>query len=189
MGFDGDESESILKYLGFSITNPTIQISDPQNLITAFNDMINSWKSNDKDIYALFAAFYNCIQTIKNVKIFKTPQILLQNDNNILLRAQSFIHSNLHENIKVKDVVKHLNIDRSYFTKIFKQKFNLTPYNYILQCRLQEAESLLSITNFTIKEIVNVLNFNDVYSFSRLFKKRFNCSPTKYRKTIKNNSI
>ncbi len=183
VGFDGEETESILNYIGFSAQSPTLQITSGEELAEAFNTLLSSW--NEHDNYALFSAFYNCIHIMRKNNIAPPKQILSKNENNIVLRAQDYIHSNLHNNIKVQDVVKHLNIDRSYFTKIFKQKLSVTPSFYITKWRLNEAEHLLNMTNFTIQEIVNILNFNDVYSFSRLFKNNTHYSPTEYRKRLR----
>ena len=184
IGFSGEESEKILEYLGFSNTRLSLPVSSSgtECIINAFDALIQSWKNEDK--YELLAALYTCIHTLKKELHTLTPPIS-DVQNNILLQAQHYIQDNLHNNIKVQDIVSYLHIDRSYFNKIFKKQFNLTPHQYLLQCRLTEAENLLSISNFTIQEIVDFLNFPNIYSFSRIFKKRFNLSPSAYKKKLK----
>ena len=61
----------------------------------------------------------------------------------------------------------------------------MLPHIYIIKVRIQYAEYLLKTTDQSINEIVENLNFTDVYSFSKLFKKEFGLPPGQYRKKIR----
>ena len=56
--------------------------------------------------------------------------------------------------------------------------------NYI-NLKMQEAIRLLTQKNLKIKEVANILGYNDPYYFTRIFTKRFGASPGAYIKTSK----
>ena len=77
---------------------------------------------------------------------------------------------------------KQMKISYSYFRKVFEELFHEPPHNYLLQCRLQKAEYLLTDNELQIQEIAVLCGFQDKFYFSRLFKKNYGMSPMKYRK-------
>ena len=181
IAFDGDESEKILDYIGFSRENPVITVNNQEKIVNAFNELFSALDKNEK--YPLFAAFFHLVTLLKENNPL-TTHWTSENHDTIFSRAIQYIKTNIYKNIKVKDLVEYLHIDQSYFTKTFKKRFHVLPHIYITKARLQYAEFLVKTTNKTITEIVDTLNFTDVYSFSKLFKKEFGLSPTAYRKLI-----
>ncbi|WP_259317106.1 MULTISPECIES: helix-turn-helix transcriptional regulator [Megamonas] len=69
-----------------------------------------------------------------------------------------------------------------YLTRIFHEKFHLSPKQYIMQLKLKKARSLLITTELSISIIASSLGFDDQLAFSRTFKKEFSISPSMYRK-------
>jgi len=182
VGFNGDESEKILDYIGFSKNIPAIKIKNIDAIIEAFEKIFSAVNTSEK--YPVFSAFYNFICIIKQNNVM-SKHIITDDGDTIFSRTTEFVKSNICQNIKVQDLIEYLHIDQSYFTKIFKKHFNILPHDYITKTRIQYSEYLLKTTDQSIKEIVEFLNFTDVYSFSKLFKKEFGLPPSQYRKMIK----
>ena len=55
------------------------------------------------------------------------------------------------------------------------------PIKYQNDIRLKNSCELLHSTNLTITEIAQSCGFNDPLYFSRIFKKKYNTSPTQFR--------
>ena len=58
----------------------------------------------------------------------------------------------------------------------------MTPLNYLMENKIQEAENYLLYTGLSVKEIAAELAFSDQYHFSNAFKKHKGCSPSEFRK-------
>ena len=97
-------------------------------------------------------------------------------------KALRFIESNYMRGITARDVTAELNIDRTHFFRIFKAKTGYSPEQYIMRMRIRKAKELLETGTNTVTEIASLVGVNDVYYFSKLFKRAEGISPTEYRK-------
>lgn len=180
VGFSGKESERIMQYIGFTQETPTVSFESGEEIIAAFKQLLGSWKRQDH--YAFFSAFYNLVSVLRQNNKVQSPLGLFKSENEIFAQAEQYIKLNLHKNLRVQDVAAALNIDRCYFSRIFKNRFQVSPHDYIDRMRLKQAETLLTTTNYSVMQIVEMLNFTDIYSFAKRFKRRYHVSPTQYRK-------
>ena len=103
----------------------------------------------------------------------------------VIREACQYISSNCEKNISLTDLAKTAHLSPNYFLKLFKNQTGLTPKEYILQVRLNNARFLLSDTNIKISTIASDCGFNDTSYFSMFFKKRFGLTPAEYRKSQK----
>lgn len=180
VGFDGEESEKIMEYIGFSREHPTMQFDNTEDILNAFRAMFATWQSKDK--YGLFVDFFNLVRILRKNSVSQVKNILIQNESAALTKAEKFIQAHISENLTVDDVAAAVHLTRSHFSRIFKARFNVTPHEYMVRLRLRNAEILLQTSDYSITEIVELLNFTDIYSFSKLFKKYYRYSPAIFRK-------
>ncbi len=71
-----------------------------------------------------------------------------------------------------------------YFGRLFKQSMNMTLYQYLIQCRLEEARRLLRTTDLPIAEIASRTGFSSHSHLTTLFKKQFSVAPSAYRRQL-----
>jgi transcriptional regulator GlxA family with amidase domain len=69
----------------------------------------------------------------------------------------------------------------------FKQACGTTPIQYLQALRIEQARKLLETTAFSIEKIINAVGYEDLSSFTRLFKKITGLSPSQYRTKFKRN--
>lgn len=95
-------------------------------------------------------------------------------------QALDFIQSN-YSSIRVSDISKHLGIDRSYFSTVFKQSQGIAPGEYLLRLRMRQSSHMLDTLTMTIQEIASQVGYEDALTFSKAFKRFYGVSPMRYR--------
>jgi len=68
-----------------------------------------------------------------------------------------------------------------HFRRLFKSLAGLPPQQFLIQCRLQLAASLLIGSDDPIKQIAEDTGFCSNIYLSRLFKQHYNVTPLEYR--------
>jgi len=92
-----------------------------------------------------------------------------------------FLDMHYAEKFQLRDVAKNLGFHKNYLTRIFVEKYQITPKKYLTDLKLKKACNLLTSTNLPINLIANALGFEDVFAFSKKFHEVYKISPTKYR--------
>ena len=105
---------------------------------------------------------------------------------NLQLPEQIKAYIDLHfvRVFKNSDLSGDFNYSRSYLSKVFKGKYNLTPRQYAQQLVLQEAVRLLR-EGVSVAEIADRLDFSSPDNLSRFFKGCYGYAPTQYIKRFK----
>lgn len=85
------------------------------------------------------------------------------------------------ELLTVPILAQKFNMSESTFFRRVKQLTGFPPIGYIQELRLLKGKQLLdaSGSRVSIARIAKSVGYKDVRSFSRLFKKRFGCHPSK----------
>lgn len=79
-----------------------------------------------------------------------------------------------------KKISKQNGISYDHFRVLFREYNHMSPYDYLLQCRMEYAAKILHGDEILIKDLASLCGFNEISSFSRMFKKRMGVSPAKY---------
>ncbi len=83
---------------------------------------------------------------------------------------------------KVDNLTRKVGLSAAKLQEGFKFKHGLTICEYIRHVRLTKSEDLISNTDLNISEIVYSLGFSSRSYFSKIFRERFDCSPSDYKK-------
>ena len=97
-------------------------------------------------------------------------------------RAAAYFNENYNTKISIDDYAESLHISTNGFIHNFKQYAGMSPAQYILSLRMVNAQSLLERTTYNIKEISEIVGYENPLYFSRVFKKEIGKSPAQYRK-------
>lgn len=96
--------------------------------------------------------------------------------------AYDYIATNYNKNLTVVDVADFIGISRSYLYRLFKEKYDVAPQEFLLEKRLHSASKLLETTSDSIYEISQQVGYDNQLLFSKNFRKHYGLSPSKYRK-------
>lgn len=178
ISFNGAESEKILSYIGFSKKNLVLEFIDQNEILNCLKELLNTYNINDKFLF--LSNLYNVIYTFQTQNKESKQNVL--NEDSAFFEALEYMQENIDKNLKIKDLTNHLYMGRSYFSKLFKEKFNVSPYKYYLSLKIKKAEFLLKSTRYSILEISNMLGFTNSFIFSKAFKQFYGISPSAYRR-------
>ena len=100
----------------------------------------------------------------------------------IVKKAVEYIHKNYAEGIQLQTIAEELHINKSYLSSLFRNETGINVTEYINDVRLESVANLLKTTNKSITEISFECGFESQSYFSKLFSRKYGCTPREYRK-------
>ncbi len=96
--------------------------------------------------------------------------------------AIQMIHANLLKPIDSENLAELCGLSQSQMYRLFKEETGASPVEYRNRLRVEKACILLNEKEFTVGEIAEMLGFESIFYFSRVFKKHKGIAPTYYAK-------
>lgn len=181
IGFNGHMARHIFEEKGF-FSDPVVTIGFHENIIQKFNDVLNLTKGERPGYHQICSGlviqilgFILSVQKNKNISGSKVE--------NAIQKACLIIRENLEKNLNIEELAEELDISYSLFRKAFKNYTGLSPIQYHLSLRIQQAIYLLTNSDLSVKEISFNLGFCSVYYFSKLFKEKTKRTPTEFQRS------
>ena len=105
----------------------------------------------------------------------------------LVQKIEEYFRENLSRTITLQLLADEMNVSKVYLCRIFKKYKNVTPIDYFNRLKIERACELLNqFSSLPLQKISDMLGFNDVYYFSKVFKKIMGVSPSGYRKAKEN---
>ena len=161
MNFNNDKAE-ILSYLN--------------NLVREVENKDSNYELACKSILTLFI-IYISRNAKSNLFITTNPEKL----NIECVKIKNYIDSHYSENITL-DILSSLSyVNKFHLVHSFTKQMGISPINYLINKRIEEAKNLLATTNHSIRDISSIVGFSNSSYFSQMFKKSTGTSPRGYK--------
>lgn len=98
-----------------------------------------------------------------------------------LSQVLEYIHAHLDQNIRLADLAQILDRSPFHFSRLFKQSMGTSPYQYLLNQRIERAKELLKQTDHSIMEVAFSCGFNSHSHLSKQFRQLTGVTPSVYR--------
>lgn len=109
------------------------------------------------------------------------PQIYLYRR---IVLAKIFIDEHYADSIDLNDIAGEASFSKFHFIRLFKKAYGKTPHQYLIWVRIENAKLFLQ-KNISVAEACYSVGFDAISSFTHLFKKITNVTPSVYRQIQK----
>ncbi|WP_454793309.1 helix-turn-helix transcriptional regulator [Mycolicibacterium lutetiense] len=92
-----------------------------------------------------------------------------------------FLEDSMDSDISLETLARQAKMSVGGFIKAFRAAFHTTPYQFLLDRRIERAKSLLRNTPRTVTEISAMVGFSTPNHFATAFRRRVGVSPSTYR--------
>ena len=99
-----------------------------------------------------------------------------------LCRARRYIDECYDLPLDLADISKQACLSRYHFLRLFRDAFETTPHQYLIQRRIEKAKELLRSRGLRVTDVCFEVGFQSLGSFSSLFRKCVGHAPINYRK-------
>lgn len=91
---------------------------------------------------------------------------------------------NSHLPIKIPALAVEFGMGQSKMTKLFKQVFNRTMYQYVQKAKIMKAKDLLNSKKYNVSEAGYMVGYSNMTHFAEAFKKYYKVNPSEYLKDL-----
>jgi two-component system response regulator YesN len=159
---------------------------------------LKSFIFSNKDAYNLFNDLFSDLQAciektqdtkqmfdkILNIVISSADYYEKKNLSTVDYKINSIIEyicKNYTADNSLESLAKQYNLNTSYLSKVFKQRYGKNFIDFITELRIERAKQLLTTTNKSIKEITYEIGYNSQTYFCKVFKKAAGISASEYK--------
>jgi transcriptional regulator GlxA family with amidase domain len=114
-------------------------------------------------------------ETYANFHRYKTHKV------NVLIEIQEYIETHYDKRLSVDSLAKDKNLTVRTLHRQFKTHVGVSPVQYIQAVRIENAKRLLEQGLTTVKRLPSLVGYDDLASFTRLFKSYTGHTPASYR--------
>lgn len=183
--FDGMKVKEILETAGLSSESPVYTPKSEQAGNTLKDELLYLVTCHKKTSYHLIGHLFLIMDALLSGSAAKRKTQNGKRTQFYTNEAITFISSNYSFPITVEDMANQLNLDRSYFGKIFKETMGQSPQEFLIRYRMSKAAELLKTTYLSVKDISIKVGYPNQLHFSRAFKNIYGLSPRSYRQNTK----
>lgn len=106
-----------------------------------------------------------------------------KNSPRLCANIKKYIDEHYKENLTLDALAKLSNVSKYYLVHTFSAEYEISPINYMISKRIEEAKHLLKNHDYSLALISHTVGFSSPSYFSQTFKKSTGMSPNEYRKT------
>src|SRR5262245_3127378 len=101
-----------------------------------------------------------------------------------LNRARALIDACYDQPLDLERIAGEASFSRYLFSRLYRQAFDQTPHQYLMNRRIEQAKNLLTAGELSVTEVCFAVGFQSLGSFSALFRRSVGQPPKIYRARV-----
>jgi len=101
----------------------------------------------------------------------------------LISQARDYIQENIRGVITLDEISDEVNISKFHFLRLFREQVGVTPYQYVLNYRVNQARKALDKSS-SLNDVVYDYGFADLSHFNRRFKSVYGVTPNSYLRAL-----
>lgn len=180
--FNGKGAENYYNIINESgICN--IYLDDKENFIRNIEGIMENPGVNDIKQSVMSSMYITNLLTQMVMGKYSVENVKsLTQHREVLNEALDYIRENYAQLITLEDFTRVTHLSKYYFLKLFKQFTGMTPYEYLINYRVNKAKKLLRSTDAPVSQVAFKVGFPDECNFIRKFKKITGTTPLNFRR-------
>lgn len=161
--------------------------SEENKILLARLDKISSEYINQKNSYQYFivASVYEIVAILFRYRVLTDPDNYLNADIHRIQPVLNYVQKHYDKQIRLDEMCRLLNVNKSYFCRLFKNATSLSFMEFLYKTRLDAAVKLLLHSEKTITEISYEVGFSSPAYFTKVFRENKGYTPSFYKKLQK----
>lgn len=191
--------ELMLDFFAFYIRQPAVSLAQLKeqcrNIIQEVKKMLSIYLQTQAD-----GSPSSSLESVLNISfdldsirqymltvLVSTSDLLKENSSyssdNVIDNIKTYIHKNYTKDLTLEKVSSLFYLNPSYLSFLFKEKTAQNFTDYINQLRIEQAKSLLKLSDDKVYRIAKQLGYDNPKYFFRVFKKMTGITPEEFRKS------
>jgi AraC-like DNA-binding protein len=126
----------------------------------------------------------DCIGICGVMHPIATPKEQLQRFQRVA-PAIRYLEQNFREHLQLAQIADQCGLSSTHLHRLFQRLLRMSPNEYLLALRMQEARRLLTSTELPLSAVAADTGFFDQSHFTKRFRRMMGMTPTKFRKIFK----
>ena len=125
---------------------------------------------------------YLCGMLWQLMSVIMEKPVARTNESDYIEKALSYMNTEYVRGITVSEIADNLNLDRCYFSTLFKKSLGISPRKYLLNLRMEKAAAIMAENGGTPTIAAVSTGYADICQFSKMFKSKYGVPPREYIK-------
>jgi AraC-like DNA-binding protein len=165
-----------------------VTLEDPDTAIELFKNLISA--SKEENVLSFIKAKQYMLDLVcYYLQSCQESNIALATNavDTAIDKAVAYADKNMHRLVSVAEMAEIAGYHPSHFTKLFRNRFGVSPAQFIIQKKTHYAMDQLMNTVKPVADISNSLGFSSQFYFCNFFKRQTGMTPTEYRQIYTKN--
>ena len=154
--------------------------NERQEIESLLFSMLREYREKQSGWYTVMENYLNILITRM---LRKTELDAREEIGDVWRELADFIDANLQADLTLSALARKCFYNPSYFSRAFKEKFHVSPLEYVTRKRLEHAKRLLWETELSVDEIGRQSGLSDRSRFYYAFSKYEGITPGDYRRS------